>query len=284
MSKIFYYCVCYFCEVICGFVIEIESDEGGVLWICLIKGDLQDSFSCGYVCFKVVVLQDIQDDFDCLCQLLCWVGSEWQLIGWDEVFVLVVSCFGEICECYGNDVVVVYQGNLSVYNYGLMIYSNYFFGLLKMCNCFFVIFVDQLLYYLVSQQMYGYGLLILIFDIDYIDFMLVFGGNLLVFNGSIMIVLDVEKCLKVLKVCGGWLVVVDFWCSEIVVIVDWYLFICFGQDVVLLFGIFNILFEENFGCFMLLLVDGLEWVCEVVVVFDVEFMSVCCGVLVESIC
>ncbi|VFT44707.1 oxidoreductase [Pseudomonas aeruginosa] len=161
---------------------------------------------------------------DRLRQPLRRVGSEWQPIGWDEAFALVASRLGEIRERHGNDAVAVYQGNPSVHNYGLMTHSNYFLGLLKTRNRFSATSVDQLPHHLVSQQMYGHGLLIPIPDIDHTDFMLVLGGNPLASNGSIMTVPDVEKRLKALKARGGRLVVVDPRRSETAAIADRHLF------------------------------------------------------------
>lgn len=283
MSKTLHYRACHLCEAICGLAIETESDEGGVPRIRSIKGDPQDSFSRGHVCPKAVALQDIQDDPDRLRQPLRRVGSEWQPIGWDEAFALVASRLGEIRERHGNDAVAVYQGNPSVHNYGLMTHSNYFLGLLKTRNRFSATSVDQLPHHLVSQQMYGHGLLIPIPDIDHTDFMLVLGGNPLASNGSIMTVPDVEERLKALKARGGRLVVVDPRRSETAAIADRHLFIRPGQDAALLLGILNTLFEEHLGRPTPLPVDGLERVREAVAVFDAESMSVRCGVPAESI-
>ncbi|HHW2990779.1 TPA: molybdopterin oxidoreductase family protein [Pseudomonas aeruginosa] len=283
MSKTLHYRACHLCEAICGLAIETESDEGGVPRIRSIKGDPQDSFSRGHVCPKAVALQDIQDDPDRLRQPLRRVGSEWQPIGWDEAFAMVASRLGEIRERHGNDAVAVYQGNPSVHNYGLMTHSNYFLGLLKTRNRFSATSVDQLPHHLVSQQMYGHGLLIPIPDIDHTDFMLVLGGNPLASNGSIMTVPDVEKRLKALKARGGRLVVVDPRRSETAAIADRHLFIRPGQDAALLLGILNTLFEENLGRPTPLPVDGLERVREAVAVFDAESMSARCGVPAESI-
>ncbi|HFH2605067.1 molybdopterin oxidoreductase family protein [Pseudomonas aeruginosa] len=283
MSKTLHYRACHLCEAICGLAIETESDEGGVPRIRSIKGDPQDSFSRGHVCPKAVALQDIQDDPDRLRQPLRRVGSEWQPIGWDEAFALVASRLGEIRERHGNDAVAVYQGNPSVHNYGLMTHSNYFLGLLKTRNRFSATSVDQLPHHLVSQQMYGHGLLIPIPDIDHTDFMLVLGGNPLASNGSIMTVQDVEKRLKALKARGGRLVVVDPRRSETAAIADRHLFIRPGQDAALLLGILNTLFEENLGRPTPLPVDGLERVREAVAAFDAESMSARCGVPAESI-
>lgn len=283
MSKTLHYRACHLCEAICGLAIETESDEGGVPRIRSIKGDPQDCFSRGHVCPKAVALQDIQDDPDRLRQPLRRVGSEWQPIGWDEAFALVASRLGEIRERHGNDAVAVYQGNPSVHNYGLMTHSNYFLGLLKTRNRFSATSVDQLPHHLVSQQMYGHGLLIPIPDIDHTDFMLVLGGNPLASNGSIMTVPDVEKRLKALKARGGRLVVVDPRRSETAAISDRHLFIRPGQDAALLLGILNTLFEENLGRPTPLPVDGLERVREAVAAFDAESMSARCGVPAESI-
>ncbi|MDU4249366.1 molybdopterin oxidoreductase family protein [Pseudomonas sp.] len=273
MSKTLHHRACHLCEAICGLTIETEDER-----ILSIKGDAQDSFSRGHICPKAVALQDIQNDPDRLRQPVRRVGNEWQPIGWDEAFELVATRLAEIRERHGNDAVAVYQGNPSVHNYGLMTHSNYFLGQLKTRNRYSATSVDQLPHHLVSQQMFGHGLLIPIPDIDHTDFMLILGGNPLASNGSIMTVPDVEKRLKALRARGGKLVVVDPRRTETAAIADQHLFVRPGEDAALLLGILDTLLSEGLTRETHLPVNGLEAVREALAPFKVDAMAARCGV------
>ncbi|UXY51807.1 molybdopterin oxidoreductase family protein [Pseudomonas tohonis] len=278
MTKSVHHRACHLCEAICGLTIETEDREDGSRHILSIKGDAQDSFSRGHICPKAVALQDIQNDPDRLRQPMRRAGSEWQPIGWDEAFALVAERMADIQARHGNNAVAVYQGNPSVHNYGLMTHSNYFLGLLKTRSRFSATSVDQLPHHLVSQQMYGHGLLIPIPDIDHTDFMLILGGNPLASNGSIMTVPDVEKRLKAIKARGGRLVVVDPRRSETAAIADQHLFVRPGQDAALLLALLNTLFEEGLGRPTHLAVDGLDEVRRAIAAFTAEAMGPRCGI------
>lgn len=278
MSKTLHHRACHLCEAICGLTIETEGER-----ILSIKGDPQDSFSRGHVCPKAVALQDIQNDPDRLRQPVRRVGGEWQPIGWEEAFELVAVRLADIRERHGNDAVAVYQGNPSVHNYGLMTHSNYFLGQLKTRNRYSATSVDQLPHHLVSQQMFGHGLLIPIPDIDHTDFMLILGGNPLASNGSIMTVPDVEKRLKALKSRGGRLVVVDPRRTETAAIADQHIFVRPGEDAALLLGILDTLLSEGLTRETHLPITGVEVVREALAPFKVEAMAVRCGVPAEDI-
>ncbi|MFJ3261234.1 molybdopterin oxidoreductase family protein [Pseudomonas sp. NPDC086581] len=278
MSKTLHHRACHLCEAICGLTIETEDER-----ILSIKGDAQDSFSRGHICPKAVALQDIQNDPDRLRQPVRRVGNEWQPIGWDEAFELVATRLAEIRERHGSNAVAVYQGNPSVHNYGLMTHSNYFLGQLKTRNRYSATSVDQLPHHLVSQQMFGHGLLIPIPDIDHTDFMLILGGNPLASNGSIMTVPDVEKRLKAVKARGGKLVVVDPRRTETAAIADQHLFVRPGEDAALLLGILDTLLGEGLTRETSLPVNGLDAVREALAPFKVEAMAARCGVPADDI-
>ena len=278
MSKTLHYRACHLCEAICGLAIETAPGADGTPQILSIRGDQQDSFSRGHICPKAVALQDIQNDPDRLRQPVRKVDGEWQPIGWEEAFELVAERLAAIRETHGNNAVAIYQGNPSVHNYGLATHSNYFLGLLKTRNRFSATSVDQLPHHLVSDWMYGHGLLLPIPDIDHTDFMLILGGNPLASNGSIMTVPDVEKRLKAIRARGGRVVVVDPRRTETAAIADQHLFVRPGEDAALLLGVLNTLFEENLGRATHLPVIGVDQVREAIKSFSAESMAPRCGI------
>jgi len=283
MTKTLHHRACHLCEAICGLNIEVSHEEGGPALISSIKGDPLDPFSRGHVCPKAVALQDIQNDPDRLRQPHKRVGERWQAIGWEEAFAFAADRLWAVQQAHGRNAVAVYQGNPSVHNYGLMTHSNYFLGLLKTRNRFSATSVDQLPQHLVSHLMYGHGLLLPIPDIDHTDFMLIFGGNPLASNGSIMTVPDVEKRLKALQARGGRLVVVDPRRSETAAMANQHLFIRPGGDAALLCGVLNTLFEEGLARGSHLPVAGLQQVREAIAPFSAEAMSVHCGIAAADI-
>ncbi|KAF1003976.1 MAG: Assimilatory nitrate reductase catalytic subunit [Pseudomonas sp.] len=280
MSQLTHYRACHLCEAICGLAMQTDGER-----IVSIKGDAQDSFSRGHICPKAVALQDIQSDPDRLRQPMRRVGEQWQPIGWDEAFAFAFAAerLSAVRAAHGNDAVAVYQGNPSVHNYGLMTHGNYFLGQLKTRNRFSATSVDQLPHHLVSQQMYGHGLLIPIPDIDHTDFMLILGGNPLASNGSIMTVPDVEKRLKALRGRGGRLVVVDPRRSETAAIADQHLFVRPGEDAALLLGMLDTVLREHLGRTTHLPVEGLQAVREALAPFGVEAMAARCGVPLDIV-
>ena len=278
MSKTLHHRACHLCEAICGLTIETQTAEDGTKAITSIKGDAQDSFSRGHICPKAVALQDIQNDPDRLRQPMQRIGDEWQPISWDAAFALVAQKLEAIQKAHGKNAVAIYQGNPSTHNYGLMTHSNYFLGLLKTRNRFSATSVDQLPHHLVSQQLYGHGMLLPVPDIDHTDFMLILGGNPLASNGSLMTVPDVEKRLKAIQQRGGKLVVVDPRRSETAAIADQHLFVRPGQDAALLVGVLNTLFEEGLGRASHLPVNGMAEVKAALSGFSVAQMSARCAV------
>jgi len=278
MTKTLHHRACHLCEAICGLTLEITEEPGSGPRITSIKGDPQDNFSRGHICPKAVALQDIQDDPDRLRHPVRRVGNEWQPIEWDEAFALVAERLADIQQRHGKDAVATYQGNPSVHNYGLMTHSNYFLGQLKSRNRFSATSVDQLPQHLASYLMYGHGLLLPIPDIDHTDFMLIFGGNPLASNGSIMTVPDVEKRLKAIQARGGKVVVIDPRRSETAAMADQHLFIRPGGDVALLFGLLNSIFLDGPMRDSHLQVDGLAQVREAISRFTPEAMSPLCAI------
>ncbi|MBI5920111.1 MAG: molybdopterin-dependent oxidoreductase [Betaproteobacteria bacterium] len=231
---------CNLCEAICGLEIQLAGQQ-----IVSIKGDKQDPFSRGHICPKAVALADIQNDPDRLRQPMRRVGANWQAIGWQDAFEMVVERLVAIRSQHGNDAIAVYQGNPNSHNYGLLTHAGGFPGLLRTRNRFSATSVDQSPQQLVAFWMYGHQLLLPIPDVDRTNYLLVIGANPLVSNGSLMTVPDVAKRLGALRQRGGRLVVIDPRRSETASEADAHHFIRPGTDALFLFALLQVIFAEN---------------------------------------
>ncbi|MEK6806167.1 MAG: molybdopterin oxidoreductase family protein [Pseudomonadota bacterium] len=231
---------CNLCEAICG--LEFKVEDGKVLSI---RGDEADPFSRGHICPKAVALKDIHEDPDRLRKPMKRVGENWQEIGWEEAFELVVNRLCEIREQHGTNSIGVYQGNPSVHNYGNLTHAQHFLAPLKTRNRFSATSVDQLPHQLIAYWMYGHQLLVPIADIDHTNYFLVLGANPMASNGSLMTVPDFRHRLKALQARGGRMVVIDPRRTETAEVADEHHFIRPGTDAAFLFALLNTLFDEN---------------------------------------
>ncbi len=236
--------VCNLCEAICGLTFQVQGQR-----IISIKGNEADPLSKGHICPKAVALKDLHEDPDRIRQPLKRTlvngQTQWQPIGWDEAFDLVVENLVRVRQAHGSNAVAVYQGNPSVHNWGNITHSPMFFGQLKTRSRFSATSVDQLPHHLVSHWLYGHQLSIPIPDIDHTRYMLILGGNPMASNGSLMTAPDVRGRFKALRERGGKLVVVDPRRTETAAIADEHLFIDPGTDAAWLLSIVHTLFDES---------------------------------------
>lgn len=115
-------------------------------------------------------------------------------------------------------------------------------------------------------------------DFDCVDCVLIVGSNM------VFVYLVLFCCLEVVKVV--WLemciVVIDLWCIDICELVDLYLVLLFGIDVVLFYGILYILFWEDWiDCLFIVeyiegFVDLKELVCDYILVVVVDICGIDC--------
>ena len=231
---------CHLCEAICGLEITTQGKQ-----ILSIKGDKKDPLSNGYICPKATAIADIHTDPDRLRKPVKRVGDTWQEIEWDEAIALTAEKLVETQIRHGNDSVGFYAGNPGVHNYGNMTHGTLLRKAVKTRNHFSATSLDQLPHQLVSHAMYGHQFFLPVPDIDRTQLMVIFGGNPLASNGSMMTMPDAPKRFKRLRERGGQLVVVDPRRSETAAIADKHLFVRPGSDAYVLMAIINTLFIED---------------------------------------
>jgi anaerobic selenocysteine-containing dehydrogenase len=231
---------CNLCEAMCGLEIKVENND-----IKSINGDKNDAFSRGHICPKAVAMKDIYNDPNRLKTPVRRTADGWKAISWEDAFTEIIEKTKAIQAEYGNNAVGVYQGNPSIHNLGTTLNSANFFRLLRTKNMFSATSADQLPHHFAAWQMFGHPLLMPIPDIDRTNFWLIFGGNPIASNGSIMSSPDVAKRLAAIKQRGGKVVVVDPRRTETAEKSSEHLFIRPNADVFLLLALIHQVFAKQ---------------------------------------
>ncbi len=235
-----HYRACHLCEAICGLEIITKNNQ-----VLSIKGDKKDPISHGFICPKATAIADIHTDPDRIKKPMKRIGEKWVEISWDEALQTTAEKLVAIQKKHGQSSVGFYAGNPNVHNYGNLTHGPLLRRAIKTRNNFSATSLDQLPHHLSSYAMYGHQFFIPIPDIDRTELMVIFGGNPIASNGSIMTMPDAPKRFKALQARGGKLVVVDPRRTETANIADQHHFIRPGKDAYVLLAIINTLFKEN---------------------------------------
>jgi len=275
-----HYRACHLCEAICGLQIKTQGSE-----ILSIKGDKKDPVSHGFICPKATAIADIHNDPDRLRKPVKRVGQQWLEISWEEAIDLTAQRLVDTQLRHGADSIGFYAGNPGVHNYGNMTHGVLLRKAVNTRNHFSATSLDQLPHHLTSYAMYGHQFFLPIPDIDRTDLMVIFGGNPIASNGSIMTMPNGPKRFKALQERGGQLIVVDPRRTETAEIADQHHFIRPGKDAFVLLAIIKTLFDES-------LIDtghltdhlnGLDTIRTEVAPFTLELAAQQSGMTIESI-
>ena len=233
---------CTLCEAACGIVVDVE--EGRILGV---RGDPDDPMSRGYVCPKVVGMQDLHEDPDRVRRPLVREGlaREFREVTWEEALTFAADGLRRVRRTHGRDAIAVYQGNPTAHNLGLMTVGQLAFRTLGTKNLYSASSADQVPHMRASHEMFGHVLFMPVPDIDRTDHWLVVGANPIVSNGSIMTAPDVKRRITALKERGVKLVVVDPRRTETAKLADRHVFLRPGSDALLFFALIHVVFEEK---------------------------------------
>jgi anaerobic selenocysteine-containing dehydrogenase len=251
---------CNLCEASCGLTIEVVDNT-----VTSIRGDEDDPFSRGYVCPKGIALQDLQADPDRLRRpVRRGADGSFAEIGWDEALDLVADRLCEIRDRDGGDAVALYLGNPITHGWAPITLIPMLIDALGTHQRYSAASVDQQPQHLLSYLLFGSPLLLPVPDIDRTDLLLVFGGNPLVSNGSIMTAPDMRGRLAALRKRGGRLVVVDPRRSETADVADEHVFVRPGTDVWLLAAMLGVIAADGLVTPTAAYVDGMREVLDAV--------------------
>jgi len=231
---------CTLCEAACGIVVEEESGR-----VTSVRGDPDDPMSRGYVCPKVVGMQDLHEDPDRLRVPLIREGATFREATWDEALDRAASLIRDVRRRHGPHAVAAYQGNPTAHNLGLMTTGQAVIRTLGTRNLYSASSADQVPHMLAAHEMFGHVLFMPVPDVDRTEHLLILGANPLVSNGSIMTAPDFRRRMTGIRERGGRIVVVDPRRNETARAADEHVFIRPGTDAAFLLSLLCTLFEEG---------------------------------------
>lgn len=231
---------CMLCEASCGLSVELEGAA-----VRSVRGDRDDSFSRGHICPKATAIPDVMSDPDRIREPLKRQGDGFVPISWEQALQEIGERVAEIQKRDGRNALGLYLGNPTVHSAGAIFAIPYFVRALGTRARFSATSVDQLPHMLTALNLFGHQLLMPVPDIDRCKLLLVFGGNPIVSNGSIMTAPDITKRLKDLRERGGRIIVLDPRRSETAKVADEHHFVRPGGDAALMLGMLHTLFAEG---------------------------------------
>jgi anaerobic selenocysteine-containing dehydrogenase len=224
----------------CGLTIEMHDDQS-----MTIRGNKDDVFSQGAFCPKSQGLKDLWQDPDRLREPLKKVNGSFQPISWEKAFQEISAQVNQLQQKYGRSAIASYAGNPNTHNFGNLIMLPMFLRGIRSQNKYSATSVDQLPHMLVSYLMFGHQLLLPIADVDHTRYMLIFGANPAVSNGSLLSSAGLSTRLKAILHRNGKVVLFDPRYTETASLVSEHYFIRPGTDAFLLAGVVKLIFTEK---------------------------------------
>ena len=230
---------CSLCEATCGILVTVDQKR-----VTRIEGDPDDPFSQGHICPKAAALADLQHDPDRLTHPVRRTAGGWQRVAWNEALSEAAERIHVLQTKHGSNTMAAYLGNPNVHNLGSMLFLPDLIRSLRTKRRYSATSVDQLPHMLANREMFGHEGLFPIPDLDRCDFLIMFGANPVVSNGSIMTAPNVRKRLKRISERGS-LVVVDPRRTETAKIASEHHFIRPGTDALALLAMIHVVFAER---------------------------------------
>lgn len=242
---------CTLCEAACGILVDetliagMAGDARGETRPTAVRGDPDDPMSRGYVCPKVVGMQDLHEDPDRLRTPLIREGNTHREATWDEALDRAASLIRGVRRTHGKHALAVYQGNPTAHNLGLMTMAQAVLRTLGTKNLYSASTADQVPHMRAAHEMFGHVLFMAVPDVDRTAYMLILGANPLVSNGSVMTAPDFKRRMTGIRSRGGRIVVVDPRRTETARAADEHVFIRPGTDAAFLLSLIHVIFRER---------------------------------------
>jgi len=267
---------CPFCEATCGLRLDVTEDGR----IESIRGDSEDVLSAGFICPKAFGLKELREDPDRLRAPLVRRDGELREATWDEAFAAVEAGLAPVLSEHGRDAVAVYAGNPNAHNLSAMVYLQVLLRALGSKNVYSASSVDQMPKHFSAGHMFGHWSSIPVPDVDRTDYLMIWGANPLVSNGSLLTAPDMRGRIRRIRERGGKVVVLDPRRTRTAEHADEHHFIRPGTDALALFALVSVMFSEGLADpgEHADLVEGLDEVERLAAQFSPERVEGACGI------
>jgi anaerobic selenocysteine-containing dehydrogenase len=269
------YHTCPLCEATCGLVTTLEGGQPKV-----VRGDRQHPLSKGFICPKGASLPAVHADPDRLRAPMVRQGDRLVETTWDAAFERAGELIDSYLATHDRTTLASYIGNPSAHNLSLMLYGSVLVKALGTTNVYTSGSVDTVPLQTVHALLYGDSYAITVPDLDRTDLFVIFGGNPVVSNGSMMSAPNIKGRFAAIRDRGGRVIVVDPRRSETARVADQHVALRPGTDVWLLAAIVNHVFQTRSvdDAFARRWLDGVEAVEAAVKPFTFELAAARCGV------
>ena len=197
--------VCTLCEANCGLSLDVEGDR-----IVQVRGDHDDPFSQGFVCPKGIAIAKVHEDSDRLRQPVKRnARGEFEPISWPEALELATTGLARVKQQHGKHAVATYWGNPIIHNHGALVLRSAVMKAIGSRNNFGASSQDTSPRFATSYYLYGNSLVVPVPDVDRTHYLLCFGANPVVSNGSVMTAPNIRGRMRAIRERGGKIVMVD---------------------------------------------------------------------------
>jgi formate dehydrogenase len=200
---------CRICESLCGIVAEVDDDGK----IVRIRGDEEHPVSKGYLCPKGAAIAKVVDDPDRVRQPLRrragGAPGEFEPVSWDEALDDIAARLTRLRDERGPNSIALYMGNPNVFSTGSLLWTKRFIHEIGTPHFYQSGPHDTFGRHTVSAFLYGSVMAFPMPDIPRTEYLLMFGANPLVSQGSLISMPGIRDELNDVIARGGRIVVVD---------------------------------------------------------------------------
>ncbi len=285
--------ICPLCEATCGLVLTIEDtrhdSSGGdrAERITAARGDREDVFTHGFICPKGASFAELDNDPDRLQRPLVRRDGEFVETTWTEAFAAAAEGLQRIIADTGGRSVGMYLGNPSAHTIAGGLYAPQLIRALGTRHVYTASTLDQMPKQVACGYLFGNPFAFTVPDLDRTDHLVIIGANPLVSNGSLATAGDFAGKLKALRRRGGMITVIDPNRTRTAELADRHIAPKPGTDAALLFGVVQVLFDEDLVApdlgGLADHVTGIEQVRAMAADFPPEAVARHCGVTADTI-
>ena len=174
---------CRICEAYCGMIATVKEGK-----IISVVPDFHNPHSQGHVCVKGANFHKVTHDPDRVTRPMKRVGGpgDYVPVSWEEALHDIATRLKGIIERHGPEAVASYKGNPIAFSIDASIALRTFLKALKVDKYYGAGSQDTNARFAANYMIFGSAVTFQMPDLPDCDFLLIFGGNPLVSNGSLI--------------------------------------------------------------------------------------------------